>query len=287
MTQADDMEESGGGIGKTQWALITASAVAALALGHVAARASGFPLYPGWQGVLIQQHWLTRVAAVAAMVVAVAVSARVAGVLTGWAEGRLAAALSLLSLAAYSARGGTMGSVMQAADGREVFWFLAGELAVMSLVAWGAFRAGRWLTGLDEPACEAPSRGVIMRSIAVQALGTVALILVLGQSYDKPQAMMTVLLACMAGAALSKSLTGYVWRSSWCVPLLAGVAGYIVNAVTSSGVEIANIQSMAAGMAMPLPLDYVALGPIGAILGEMLAEHSGDAMQPAAEGTGE
>lgn len=271
MAETQDMDAELDGVSQTAWVLVISSAVVALILGYLGAHLSGFPLYPGWQGAMAQQYWMTRVAGLLAIIIAVAVSTRVAATLTGWGGSRLPVALGLVALAGFSVRGGTMGSVMQASGGREIFWFLTADLVVLSLVAWGCFSQRKALTGVDDAAGRPIEAGVLLQAIVIQVVVTTGLIWLLGKSYEKPQAMMTVLLASMLGVVAASTVTGQIWKGGWMVPLLIGVAGYLANAVTATGVDTGNIQGMAAGMAMPLPLDYVAMGPIGFCLGELLS----------------
>ena len=265
MSEVQSIEEDHEAVGTTQWILIASSAAVSLILGNLAACLSGFPFYPGWQGALVQQPWITRIAAVLAILLSAVVCGRVAGALVGWGGRMISVSLGLLAAGAFSIRGGTMASVLQAAGGREVFWELAAELAVLGLVAWALFSMAGRVTGLAEGGKTRPG---VSGNTLVQLLVTAGVLWVLGRSYDKMQAMGAVFFASMVGAIFGSDR----WKGAWCIPLVVGMVGYIGNALSGSGLETADLRGWAGPLAMPLPLDYLAMGPLGAALG-MLVFH--------------
>lgn len=204
------------------------------------------------------------------MVVAAAISSAIALLLLRRMDARLGVAIGLISLAGFSLRGGTMGSVMLASDGREVFWWLSLEMVVLSLLVAGGY-ALRKHVGLAAETWggTASDYGVAIVQLVVFLLA----MLILGQSSAKGQGLGAVLVAGVLSSVVTRLILGRVWAAGWSVPLVAGALGYLLNAVSASNVEIGVIAGPASGLGIALPLDYVALGPVGVLLGEVFYGH--------------
>jgi hypothetical protein len=141
-------------------------------------------------------------------------------------------------------------------------------LLIMAVVIW---RAVRRMGGADSPpAGVGGSAG--LGSAAVQFLVTMAMLWVLGRNYQKPQALMAVVLAGGIGVWAAHLATGHIWRWAWMVPIVAGIVGYAINGIYATGVETATIPYKTLGFAIALPLDYVAVGALGVVLGTVVAD---------------
>lgn len=252
-----------------------------MAAGFMAARLVGFPLYPGWQGVFAQQPVDLAGRGLVMAGLSLAAGLILAMLIAPPADLRMPAVVGATALAGFSIRGGTMGSVMQAAGGREVFWLLCGELAVLSLLLMLVMIVWRMLRSSEDRAPGAAGT-VGIGSGVVQLVATAAMVWVLGRSYEKMQALMAVLMAAGVGVWVAHLVTGHVWRWAWCVPLVVGMAGYAANGVWATGVETANIPYATKGFAMPLPLDYAAVGMLGVVLGALATRGEKDE-EPATE----
>lgn len=249
------------------WVLVLIVAGICISLGYFAAELSGFPQYPGYQGVLVEQPWLGAGKALLAMVGSLVVCSRLAIFLTSKKDARLGPALAMLCLVGFALRGGNMGSVMRAGDGRLLFASLAVEMAALGLLSWGCF-AGRRILGGGKV------KVVTERFDAVTALFQALLFTVVmnavGRSYLLQQGIWSVFSAGAVATLLTHLVMGRTWRGAWCIPLIVGLGGYAVNAVMGKGIDIATLQSPVSGLAMASPLMYAGVGPIGIVIGEFL-----------------
>ena len=250
--------------GRMGWVLLALGMILCVSLGYGAARLTGFPYYPGKQGVWVQQPWPGVLLANAGMLVGLIAGISLAGLMTNHLSHKAGFCLGMMVLGGFSLRGGTMESVLQATGGREIFWFLAVELLAYGLV--GALLC--WLFGAGK---NGRKNGLVGKSLVVQFIVITLVILVLGQSERKLQASMAVFLASLAGSWAALWITGSTSAWNWCMPWLVGVMGYLISAGTATGIEISQAKSLVSGLAVPLPLDYAAWGAIGTLLGEMLA----------------
>ncbi len=251
-------------IGVRGWVLLCLTAVLCVGCGWVAARMAGFPFYHGFQGVFAQQPLNVSVAGLIAAAVSLAVATRLGVSLTLVADPRMGAALGLLALAGFALRGGSMASVLAAASGGETFFMLAGEMAVLGLLAWGAHL-------LTARMCRNPVDDSSLGGVAagVAQLAVFALVMwVAGQSYLKGQAIGTVFVAGLVASWAAHMAIGKTWKHGWCVPIICGIVGYIANGFT--GNTMPSLSGPAAAFAIASPLDYAAFGPIGIIFGELL-----------------
>lgn len=280
MRRRDVTENDGGqktfdqhvsGLGVMGWLVLGVVAAACAGAGNLAAKVSGFPYYPGWQGVFVQQPTAIIGWGAAALLLVLVLGVRIGVSVARPLDARIGAALGAMVLVGYSLRGGTMGSVMQAADGREVFGRLAIELGALSLLVISVFVLRGFLGGRRYEQVDDGSGPATWLAAGVQLAVYTALVVLLGQSNLKAQAMMTVFGAGVLATMAAETLTGRIWRFGWVIPLVVGVAGYCLVAELGRGVEIAVVQGWLAGFSSPLPLDYAALGPAGIMLGKLLS----------------
>ena len=259
-------------MGRPEWALTTLALLFCAGVGYVGAAMVGFPYYRCFQGALVQQPLAGAGGGLVGMVGVVLVGVQIAKSLTERIHLRMGFCIGMVSLLGFSLRGGTVGSVMEAAGGSEIFWALAGELLGLTILTAGVYAV--YYRG-HKPAGQDDATKLAMGVLA-QAVTVAVVMLILGKSDQKLQATMAVLAASTCGSLAGLAVAGRVWRYGWCVPMAVGVAGYLVNAMTATGVDTADLKGGAVGLAMALPLDYVAMGPVGTLLGEIIARHQGE-----------
>jgi len=258
------------------WTVFVIVAALAAGIGGVVARLAGFPYHPGQQGVLIQQPYPLAAMALLGMVISVLIGARLGLTLMHPIDSRVGAALGLLALGGFALRGGSMRTVLHASEGAYVYWLLAGELLLLSLLAVGVYVIRFGLGGINNPR---PAATKDVPAIMLQAGIFGVLMLILGQSVAKGQAVLSIVVAGMLSTIFTRLLIGRVSVHGWTVPLAMGLLGYLLNAMFAGDVEIAQLSSPAKGLGIAAPLDYAAFGPIGVLLGELL--HNADSKAPA------
>jgi hypothetical protein len=259
-------------LGAIGWTRLACAGGLALLIGYTGGDLAHFPLYQGEQGSFFQQPWATAAAGAVAGLACMLVAYVVTMPVIPRAERSLSPAAGAMAWAGLSLRGGTMASVLQAADGSRIYWLL---------LVGGIFAIHFRFVAEDAQPPQKESRkrladADILKSIAVQAGVTLVMMLVLNQTYWKGQVLAGVCLASLVGAWVAYVATGCLWRQAWVVPIAVGMVGYMVNALTATGIDTANIDSIAPGLGMPLPLDFVAVGPIGVLLGEIGARHESE-----------
>jgi len=251
------------------WVILAALAAMCMFIGNVVGRLAGFPYYEGYQGVMIQQPWPIAIFSVTGAAIAAILTLRITVSWTRPLDERVGAAISLLVIGGLSIRSGGMLSVMQAADGNAVFWYLAIEALVLLAVVMAIFLLRYPIGGtrpISRPASDATSA-------LVQAAVFAVSMWVIARTPLKAQGICSVLASGVIASYVTHLLIGKTWRYSWSLPLVVAIVGYIVNAFTASGVEIAKLTGPFTGLAMATPLDYAAFGPIGLMIGEMLQGH--------------
>jgi len=176
-------------------------------------------------------------------------------------------------LIAVPTRGGEITNALLSANGsRAVYWTLAIELVLLSTIVC----AGYWLQGRfhRRPAAIAPNLDPDttrdrLTVVAVQAVTTLVLLLLVGQSPAKGQALIGVGV-CAVLSALMTNQSYKVRGSQWYVlgTLLAGVIAYLYTFFSGApGANIGDVRGLLAGGARSLPLHYASLGVAGAIYG--------------------
>jgi hypothetical protein len=122
------------------------------------------------------------------------------------------------------------------------------------------------------PPEEEPSMVRQAPALLAQLAITVVGILLLAQTEAKQQVLAAVGISSLVGAATAESFvpTG---RRSWAflVPLVAGLIGYAAAYLNPAGAMTGHLTGSLGALARPLPLDYAAAGPAGAIVGHWMA----------------
>lgn len=277
-------------------AIVLLSLALCVLLAWWAGKAFDVPAYRGYEGSLLQQPGAGgKVLAVVVAAAVLAVGAIVGQLLAGrwWLFAGLFAAAA--GWAALSARGGPSRYVyFHAADagtGRGVFVMLAVEQLILSAVVGSIWytlvRRAERITAAKEAAADekvdpdllsGKLTGARLQAVGLQAAIMAFAVMIFIQSDSKQGVMVGVLVASFIGTSLAeywfKDEKAGPWY--WAGPLLVGAVGYLLNQFTASGDLIAagQLRGTFAALARPLPLDYVGMGTVGALLGYWIgADH--------------
>lgn len=182
---------------------------------------------------------------------------------------------ALIGLVVLPARGGDIRNTLLEAGSGAVFI----RLAIESAALLGAIVATYFiLLRLEPTRLLAPREpqtdkdpdtlGDRVTAVIAQAVCTLIIAMLLGQSPAKGQALAT---ACVAGLLSSMMIhqTYAVRGSIWYVSgtMLGGIAAYLYCAYNPVGAQIGAVRGFASGAAQSLPLHYASLGAAGAIFG--------------------
>jgi hypothetical protein len=254
--------------------VMTLATMVSLLLFYGAARLVGIPRDPGYSVSLLQQS--NAGVALAIVLVVLVVSTLTGSVIARSIRRDAGLVTACLGLIALTARGGTIAATLQAAGSPAVFVpTLAMELVVLygfvvvAYLAMTPLRQSHFLPSdtirdgvqgdPDEPL------GNKLLATAATAIGALILMLLLAQTQDKMQVLASVFLASLIAAAAAHS--AFPVEPSlfyWVAPLLVGLAGYAYASASPGTWVIGHAPNP---LAAPLPLDYVAAGPPGAIMG--------------------
>jgi hypothetical protein len=177
-----------------------------------------------------------------------------------------------VGLAVFSWRGGNIGATLHYAAGPSIFIRLMAELALLYvIVALGILGSLRLLGKpklTDDSGDETSSWNHHLLAVAVQTIVMIVVMLLVAQNEYKKQAMAAVGISAFIGA-VAAGYTFPVRRGFWLViaPLLVGIIGYGLEFSKPFLLPIGMVEW---GLATPLPLDYVAFGVAGGILGDWM-----------------
>lgn len=194
------------------------------------------------------------------------------------------AAIGLLALPTHS---GDMRNALLDAGTASVYGKMIIELALLTVAIFAAYlvlgkRTPPVVNELDPAAAAAVEEPQIdtmadrLMVVGVQALVTIGLLALLGQSPVKGQAIIGVALA--GGLASWLTYKSRVVRgSAWYVAgtLLAGAAAYAWTGLHPEGIELGDTRGYLAGAARSLPLHYATAGVAGTIYGYWAGRSSG------------
>jgi hypothetical protein len=255
--------------------LLSLATLVALALFYAAARLLRIPPTPDYSISLLQQS--SPVLALVVVLILLILSAIVGSIIAGSIRQDAGLVTAALGLVAMTGRGGTITATLHAATSPNVYSTLAVETALLYaflVLAWFALaplRSSQYLTpdhlhdNVSPPSAEDEPIGNKLLATAATTLGTLILLLILAQTPDKAQSLFSVFLAALIATAAAHSafpVQPSVWY--WVGPGLVGVIGY-AYASASPGPWLIGVP--ATPLASPLPLDYAAAGPAGAIMG--------------------
>jgi hypothetical protein len=186
-----------------------------------------------------------------------------------------------LALAMVSLRSGTVRSVIFETGGTEaVYYKLAGEAVVLGIFLGAAWIALCLMEKWSLPAhsqngrLAKPDFQQGLAALGTQLLATGIFVCILAQSETKKQAIAAVFVSSIVGGAAA--FASFPTKQSywyWAGPVLLGIIGYLIAATGNvGGIANGNLEGMFAALARPLPIDYVSVGPAGAILGCWMAK---------------
>jgi hypothetical protein len=263
--------------------LLLAASTACIALFWWASATLRIPMHPGHEDGLLQQPSPALAILVVAVlfVVCVAVGTALAGMIR-FNAGLLAACIGLGAL---SARAGSSRDSIQwgLAHGASPGFFLLmlGDMIFLAILVTACGIAINYLYGKgflkdresalpDEPG-EAPLLSALS-SLVLAGVITAIAILFIARTEAKQQAWAAVGIGAFAGSAIAESFVPTRRQSfAFIPPLLVGILGYILVYFDPAGYTTADLTGSYAALARPLPLDYAAAGPAGALLGLWMA----------------
>jgi hypothetical protein len=274
-TDLDDPSEPPSFIAKV---ILWTAVIVSIVLMYWLSQTFSIPAEPGFSASLLQQNgWFASLLVVAiGMVVVMLISA----VLGSSLRSEAPVFCTALACGVISWRGGTMQATLFAASGTSVCISLALETAILFTALVAAWQLLRKLRGsppvdpatkivaeLDE---EEEEEGLDEKLLAVftQAAAMMALMILLCRSDAKIQSLASVGISSAVAAAIAVQLVNV--RSSfwlWIGPLVVALFGYLFAAFHAEGWQTGVLHGPLAALARPLPLDYVSMGPAGAILG--------------------
>lgn len=179
----------------------------------------------------------------------------------------------------FAVRGGSITQTLQNGSGGSVFVTLAVELVLFyAVVAMTALLCSKLIgtverspdaeTGNSDGTEPLPLRHNLL-AVVVQAVAMVVVMMVLGQSESKKQAIAVVAIAAYVGAIVAH-YTFPVRRGEWLAfgPLLVGVLGYLFESTQSANHAIGLVSSP---LATALPIHFVSAGIAGGTLGHWMS----------------
>jgi hypothetical protein len=200
---------------------------------------------------------------------------------------------AVVGLSAVAFRTGTMGDLLRqnaATGSASVVLRLALEIVLLFAlvgvawsVIWVMHKSGRHRSdddreGVDPSAADDPLY-IKFAALGMQIGITGLLVLLFAQTDAKPQVLGAVFVASLVGAAITHHL--YPVSPSpwfWVGPMFVGIVGYVIVYVKLDPADptwqTGHLTMALAGLARPLPIDYAAAGPAGAILGYWMGRNT-------------
>jgi hypothetical protein len=253
------------------------AAIASLLIIFWLAVTFSIPAEPGFSASLLQQPYcIVPLLVIAVGMVAVML---ISAVLSSSLRSDAPVFCAAMACAAISWRGGTMQATLFAASGPGIFVSLALESIILFAALIGAWQLLQKLRGKhqlkttasDEDAEEERLDEKLL-AVFTQASAMMAIMILLCRSDSKDQCLASVGVSAAAGAAIATQLVTV--RSSfwlWIGPLAVALFGYLFASFHADGWQVGLLHGPLAALARPLPLDYVSMGPAGAIFGYWLS----------------
>ncbi len=253
--------------------LLTSGIVASLTLFYWLSSLFSIPAQEGFAASLVQQPSTIvafLVAAIGACVVMVGTGLTYRGLHPDAPVLMTAAGLGVLTV-----RGGTLQDTLFAAQSPGIFYGLGFEVVVLFAILLGAWM----LLNRIRPAnalLPAPSEPIKLDEkllgLFAHASAMAALMIVLCRTDSKDQALCAVgVSSCLAALVAYQvvKLPDSFWF--WISPVAVALVGYLYTASHATGWQAGMVHGPIAALARPLPLDYVSMGPLGAIAGYWMA----------------
>ena len=225
------------------------------------------PQVRGYAGSLLQGTAIANLLLVAVVYFSIAAAT---SIVLGRIRPGIGVFAASFGLAAISVRGGTVSSVLRDLGATTTYGMFLGETVVLAAIAAGAMLLSRFLAPLpplanlqdDQPA-KATDK---LLSVGLQTAITLVLVLVLGQSDVKGQALAAVGIASLVATLVAdNSLPVGFTPLAVMAPFAAALVGYSW-ALTAAG----GSSDPANSLVMALPLDYASFGVAGTMLGHWM-----------------
>jgi hypothetical protein len=225
------------------------------------------PAVRGYAGSLLQGAAVANVLLIA---IAYASIAAAASLLLGRIRPGIGVFAASFGLAAISVRGGTVSSVLRDLGASATYSMFLGETVLLAAIAAGAMLLSRFLAPLPPLAIlhdDEPAKGSDrLISVGLQTAITLVLVMVLGQSDVKGQALASVGIASLVATLVAdNSLPVGFTPLAVMAPFVAALVGY-AWALTASG----GSADPANGLVTALPLDYASFGVAGTMMGHWM-----------------
>jgi hypothetical protein len=240
--------------------------LAALGFWYVGAHLA-IPAVRGYGGSLLQGAAVANVLVIAIVYASIAAAA---SLLLGRIRPGIGVFAASFGLAAISVRGGTVSSVLRDLGASATYGMFLGETVVLAAIAAGAMLLSRFLAPLPPLAKmqddDLPKNSDRLLSVGLQTAITLVLVLVLGQSDVKGQALFSVGIASLVATLVAdNSLPVGFTPLAVMAPFAAALVGY-AWALTASG----GSSDPANSLVTALPLDYASFGVAGTMMGHWL-----------------
>jgi hypothetical protein len=222
------------------------------------------PALRGYAASLLQGSAVMNVLLVAIAYVSIAAAA---SLILGRVRPGIGVFAASFGLAALSFRGGTASTVLRDLGPSATYGMFLGETVLLAAIAAAAMLLCRFLAPLPPLAMlqdEEPAKGSDrLISVGLQTAITLVLILVLGQSDVKGQALFAVGVASLIATLVAdNSLPVGFTPLAVMAPFIAAMVGY-AWALTGGG-------SSPSGLERVTPLDYASLGVAGTMMGHWM-----------------
>lgn len=247
--------------------VIWGSAAVALVVFWFAGEWFGIPYVRGYAASLLQGSAVANVIVVAVIYLAIVAAA---GALLGRVRPGIGVFAAAFGLAAISLRGGTVSDLLRDHGASAAYGMMLGETVLLAVVAMLGMMAARFLAPpppLAEVNDQTPQITDKLLSVGLQTAVTIVLMLVLGQSDAKGQALAAVGAASMVATLIADNMLPVGFTPFAVIaPFIAALAGYLWAMTTGGDTDPAN------ALATALPLDYAGFGVAGTMLAHWMSQ---------------
>jgi hypothetical protein len=227
----------------------------------------GIPHVHGYAGSLFQGSAIANLIAVGILYVSIAAAA---SIVLGRIRTGIGVFAASFGLAAISVRGGTVSDVLRDLGASATYGMFLGETVVLAAMAAGAMLLSRFLAPLPPLAKlqddELPKSTDRLLSVGLQTAVTLVLVMVVGQSDTKGQALAAVGAASLVATLIADNClpVGFTPLAVM-APFAAAIVGY-AWALTAAG----GSPDPANSLVTALPLDYASFGVAGTMMGHWM-----------------
>jgi hypothetical protein len=225
------------------------------------------PALRGYAGSLLQGSAVANVILVAIVYASIAAAT---SIVLGRIRPGIGVFAASFGLAAISIRGGTVSAVLRDLGASATYGMFLGETVVLAAIAAGAMLICRMLAPLPPLAIlqddEHAKNGDRLLSVGLQTAITLVLVMVLGQSDVKGQALASVGIASLVATLVAdNSLPVGFTPLAVMAPFAAALVGYAWALIAAGGSS-----NPANSLVTALPLDYASFGVAGTMMGHWM-----------------